>query len=88
MFCPSADDPWADYDTMVFHAVANSRLAMLGVVAALLAESSTGRNVFEQIQAAPGPIAGIFFLFTLATAIPVFKGVHGGVTVYSPVTWS
>ena len=55
--------------------VANSRLAMLGVFAALIAEIKTGRNVFEQFQAAPGPIIFVFFLFTLATAIPVFKGV-------------
>ena len=48
---------------------------MLGVVAALVAEFTTGRNVFEQVQAAPGPIAGVFLLFTLATAVPVFKGV-------------
>ena len=48
---------------------------MLGVVAALLAEFTTGRNVFEQIQSAPGPIAGVFLRFTLATAVPVFKGV-------------
>jgi hypothetical protein len=53
--------------------VANSRLAMLGVFAALIAEAKTGRNVFEQFSAAPLPIIGVFFLFTLATAVPVFR---------------
>lgn len=55
--------------------VANSRLAMLGVLAALGAEFATGLNVFEQSKAAPIPIILTFFTFTLATAIPVFKGV-------------
>ena len=55
--------------------VANSRLAMLGVLAALGAEFATGLNVFEQFKAAPVPIVLTFFIFTLATAIPVFKGV-------------
>jgi hypothetical protein len=54
--------------------VANSRLAMLGVIAALTAERTTGLNVFEQVKASPGPIAAVFLLFILATAIPVFKG--------------
>ena len=36
--------------------VANSRLAMLGVLAALAAEFTTGLNVFEQFKAAPLPI--------------------------------
>merc|ERR1712130_902813 len=40
--------------------VANSRLAMLGVFAALIAEAKTGRNVFEQFSAAPLPIIGVF----------------------------
>lgn len=54
--------------------VANSRLAMIGVIAALLAEKATGKNVFEQVSAAPIPIALVFLLFTAATAIPIFKG--------------
>ena len=48
---------------------------MLGVVAALVAEITTGKNVFQQVESAPLPIFAIFFLFTVATAIPVFKGV-------------
>lgn len=55
--------------------VANSRLAMLGVFAALGAEFATGKNVFEQFSAYPAFIILTFFTFTLATCIPVFKGV-------------
>lgn len=54
--------------------VANCRLAMLGVVLALSAEATTGKNVFQQISAAPIPIALTFFTFILATAVPVFRG--------------
>lgn len=64
-------------DTMRFAGaipeVANSRLAMLGVVLALGAEVTTGKNVFQQIDAAPIPIFLTFFLFTVATAVPVFR---------------
>ncbi|KAK9861195.1 hypothetical protein WJX84_009569 [Apatococcus fuscideae] len=66
-------------DTMRFAGaipeVANSRLAMLGIVAALAAEIVTGKNVLQQIQIAPVPIFLTFFIFTVATAVPVFKGV-------------
>jgi hypothetical protein len=55
--------------------VANSRLAMLGVFAALIAEKTTGLNVFQQWSAAPLPIIGFFALWTLATAVPVFRGI-------------
>lgn len=55
--------------------VANARLAMLGVVAALVTEVRTGMNVFEQWNAATLPIILTFFTFTLATAVPVFRGV-------------
>ncbi len=48
---------------------------MLGVVLALGAELTTGKNVFQQIDAAPIPIFLTFFLFTVATAVPVFRAV-------------
>lgn len=48
---------------------------MLGIFAAIAAEIRTGKNVFEQFEAAPGWIIFTFFLITLATAVPVFKGV-------------
>lgn len=47
---------------------------MLGVVAALGAEKFTGLNVFQQVRVAPVPIALTFFIFTIATAVPVFRG--------------
>ncbi len=37
--------------------VINCRLAMLGFVAAVAVEAATGRNVIQQAQAAPLPIA-------------------------------
>ena len=54
--------------------VANSRLSMLGVFAALFAEVRTGQNVFEQWNQATFPIIATFILFTVATAVPVFRG--------------
>jgi len=46
---------------------------MIGVLAALVAEYTTGKNVFQQVQAAPGPIAAVFLLFIAATAVPIFR---------------
>jgi len=46
---------------------------MIGVLAALAAEYTTGKNVFQQVQAAPGPIAAVFLLFIAATAVPIFR---------------
>jgi len=54
--------------------VVNSRLAMLGVVAALVAEVATGKNVFQQVQAAPGPIAATFALWIVASLVPILRG--------------
>lgn len=54
--------------------VINSRLAMLGVVAALVAEAATGKNVFQQVQAAPGPIAATFALWIVASLVPILRG--------------
>ena len=48
---------------------------MLGFVLAVIGEATTGKNVFEQFKSAPLPIAGVFVLFTIATAIPITKGV-------------
>lgn len=55
--------------------VVNSRLAMLGVIAALVAEAATGKNVYQQVQAAPGPIAATFALWIVATMVPILRGV-------------
>ncbi|KAL0020615.1 hypothetical protein WJX77_012416 [Trebouxia sp. C0004] len=54
--------------------IVNSRLAMLGVVAALAAEFTTNKNVFEQVKAYPGPIAATFLLWIVATLVPILKG--------------
>lgn len=55
--------------------VINCRLAMLGFVAAIAVEAATGKNVIEQAQAAPGPIAAISILFIVASIIPIVRGV-------------
>ncbi|KAL3161063.1 hypothetical protein ABBQ38_009446 [Trebouxia sp. C0009 RCD-2024] len=55
--------------------IANSRLAMLGVVSALALEFSTGKNVFQQVQARPGSIAFVSLLFIVATLVPILRGV-------------
>lgn len=47
---------------------------MLGVVAALVAEVATGKNVFQQVQAAPGPIAATFALWIVASLVPILRG--------------
>ncbi|DBA76268.1 hypothetical protein WJX77_003430 [Trebouxia sp. C0004] len=54
--------------------IVNSRLAMLGVVAALAAEFTTNKNVFEQVKAYPGPIAATFLLWIVATLVPILRG--------------
>ncbi|KAK9867394.1 hypothetical protein WJX84_011296 [Apatococcus fuscideae] len=55
--------------------VANCRLSMLGVLLAIGFELGTGKNVFEQVQSWPWPTVAVFFLITIATAVPVLKGV-------------
>lgn len=54
--------------------VANSRLAMLGVFAAVAAELGSGMNVFQQVETAPVPIALTFLTLFIATAVPVLRG--------------
>ena len=46
---------------------------MLGFIAAVGAELATGRKVSEQVAIAPGPIAGVFLLFAVASLIPILK---------------
>ena len=48
---------------------------MLGVFLAIGFELATGKNVFQQVQSWPWPTVAVFFLFTIATAVPVLKGV-------------
>ena len=47
---------------------------MLGFFSALIAEATTGKNVFQQVQSAPLPIAAVFLTITLATTVPVVRG--------------
>ena len=48
---------------------------MLGFVAAVAVEAATGKNVIQQAQAAPLPIAAISILFIVASIIPIVRGV-------------
>ena len=56
--------------------VINSRLAMLGFVAAVGAEIGTGRDVIGQISTAPVAIAATFLVFIVASLIPILKVNH------------
>ena len=54
--------------------VINSRLAMLGFVAAVGAELATGTPVSAQLQQATVPIIATFVLFSVASLIPHSQG--------------
>eukprot|EP00892_Ulva_mutabilis_P008645 jgi/Ulvmu1/6152/UM028_0008.1 len=54
--------------------VINSRLAMLGFVAALGAEVASGENLFQQIGEAPGPILITFVTIAIASFVPLIEG--------------
>ena len=57
---------------------------MIGFVLALVGEATTGRNVFQQVTHAPLAVASIFVLFTVATVVPVVRGVpRKGNSVFS-----
>merc|ERR1719460_1839579 len=53
----------------------NGRVAMLGFIAALGAEASSGETVFQQIGDAEPSILFAFIMFAAASLIPIFKGV-------------
>lgn len=71
---------WSLGDAMQFSGPApeliNGRLAMLGIVAALAAEISTGQSVTTQFQDAPLPIILAFATFIAASLVPLVKGVN------------
>lgn len=48
---------------------------MLGVVSALAVEFTTGKNVFEQVQAYSAPIFFTFLLWIVASFVPILRGV-------------
>jgi len=52
----------------------NSRLAMLGVVSALVFEAVTGQGIKEQIADHPFIVIGTFVLFAFASYVPITKG--------------
>jgi hypothetical protein len=53
----------------------NGRLAMLGFVAALGAELSTGKGVVEQLDGFAVPIAATFVLIIAGSLVPLLKNV-------------
>merc|ERR1711977_590375 len=53
----------------------NGRLAMLGFIAALGAEASSGETIFQQVGDAEPSILFAFIMFAAASLIPIFKGV-------------
>ena len=57
---------------------------MLGFVAAIGAELATGKTIFEQTAAAPGPIAFTFALFAIATLV---RGLHAAVHISNCNVW-
>lgn len=68
-------------DSMAFKGAApeitNGRLAMVGFVAALFAEISTGLPVTGQLEMAPAAIGFTFVLFAFASLVPILKGKAG-----------
>ncbi|KAL8100187.1 early light-induced protein 1, chloroplastic-like [Apium graveolens] len=68
------------FDVLAFSGPAperiNGRLAMIGFVAAIGAELASGQDVFSQISNGGVPwFLGTSVVFTLASLIPLFKGV-------------
>ena len=58
---------------------------MLGVVAALAAEFATNKNVYQQVQAFPGPIAATFFVWIVASLVPILRGFpRKGNAIFTP----
>lgn len=71
--------------------IINCRLAMLGFIAAIGAELATHKGLLQQFKIAPLPIAATFLLFTVASLVPISKGVPrkggkdwGGLPQFTP----
>ncbi|KAL6755301.1 hypothetical protein V8C86DRAFT_1830371 [Haematococcus lacustris] len=54
----------------------NGRLAMLGFVAAVGAELSSGQPVLAQLASAPGAVIGTMVAFVVASLTPILKGAN------------
>lgn len=70
--------------------VINSRLAMLGFVAAIGAEVATHKGLLQQFSIAPLSIAATFMVFSVASLIPISKGIPrtgakewGGIPIFT-----
>jgi len=65
--------------------VINSRLAMVGFVLALLGEQLYNKNIIEQATSWPAAVAAVVLTITVATLVPITKGVpRTGNNVFSP----
>lgn len=54
--------------------IINSRLAMLGVLAAVGAELATHESAVEQVNVAPGVVLTTWALIAVASLVPILKG--------------
>ena len=64
----------------------NGRLAMVGFLAALGAELSSGEGVFMQLNDAPGPVLVTFTLIAAATFVPLLQGMKPDAKQAGPFT--
>ncbi|KAL1803973.1 hypothetical protein ACET3Z_032620 [Daucus carota] len=86
------------FDVLAFSGPAperiNGRLAMIGFVAAMAVEVSNGQDVFSQISNGGVPwFLGTSVLLTLASLVPLFKGVSvetksGGLMTSDAEMWN
>ena len=64
----------------------NGRLAMVGFLAALGAELSSGEGVIMQLNDAPGPVLVTFTLIAAATFVPLLQGQNPDAQKAGPFT--
>lgn len=64
--------------------IINGRLAMLGFVAAVAAEISTGARISEQVQSNPSLIAITFGLFIVASLVPAYRRAKDSFGPFTP----
>lgn len=66
--------------------ITNGRLAMLGFVAAVGAELSSGEGVARQWAEEPTGVAVAFIVFMIASLVPLVKGKSGNNESLGPFT--